>query len=121
MKTDTALWEKEGDEILSKLIDAEKLDLVSYQGIPNGYKDSFDNGVLYAMNLIDEQPTVDAVPVVHGYWKGYRFPKYRGNDDFGEPIFKEYVAYTCSNCRKQNAIRHKYCPMCGAIMDGVME
>lgn len=66
-------------------------------------------------------PTIDAVPVVHGHWKGYRFPKYRGNDDFGEPIFKEYVAYTCSNCRKQNAIRHKYCPMCGAIMDEVTE
>lgn len=48
---------------MSKYIDAEKLDLVSYQGIPDGYKDSFDSGVLYAMNLIDEQPTVDAVPV----------------------------------------------------------
>ena len=49
---------------MSKLIDAEKLDFVSYQGIPDGYKDSFDSGVLYAMNIIDDQPTVDAVPVV---------------------------------------------------------
>ena len=52
-----------GDGILSKLIDAEKLDFVSYQGIPDGYKDSFDSGILYAMNLIDDQPTIDAVPV----------------------------------------------------------
>lgn len=49
---------------MSKLIDTEKLDFVSYQGIPNGYKDSFDSGVLYAMNLIDKQPIIDAVPVV---------------------------------------------------------
>ena len=53
---------------MSKLIDAEKLDFVSYQGIPDGYKDSFDSGILYAMNLIDEQPTIDAVPVKYGYW-----------------------------------------------------
>lgn len=49
---------------MSRLIDTENLDFVSYQGIPDGYKDSFDSGVLYAMNLIDDQPTVDAVPVV---------------------------------------------------------
>lgn len=49
---------------MSKLIDAEKLDFISYQGIPNGYKNSFDSGILYAMNLIDDQPTIDAVPVV---------------------------------------------------------
>ena len=38
---------------MSKLIDAEKLDFISYQGIPNGYKNSFDSGILYAMNLIN--------------------------------------------------------------------
>ena len=49
---------------MARLIDAENLDFVSYQGVPNGYKGSFDSGILYAMNLIDEQPTIDAVPVV---------------------------------------------------------
>lgn len=48
---------------MSKLIDTEKLDFVSYQGIPDGYKDSFDSGVLYAMDLIDKQPAIDAVHV----------------------------------------------------------
>lgn len=48
---------------MSRLIDAENLDFVSYQGVPDGYDDSFDSGVLYAMNLIDEQPTIDAIPV----------------------------------------------------------
>lgn len=52
---------------MSRLIDSEKIDFVSYQGIPNGYKDSFDSGVLYAMNLIYEQPTIYAVPVVRCY------------------------------------------------------
>lgn len=52
---------------MSRYIYAENLDCISYQGVPDGYEDSFDSGVLYAMNLIDEQPTVDAVPVVRCY------------------------------------------------------
>ena len=95
---------------MSRLIDAEKLDLVSYQGIPNGYKDSFDSGVLYAMNLMDDQPTIDAAPVVHGHW-------------IGKPL-AGYSTVKCSACGSafmENNGKWKYCPDCGAKMDEVTE
>ena len=49
---------------MSRYIDSEKFDCVAFKGIPDGYKDTFADGVLYALNRIDEQPTVDAVKVV---------------------------------------------------------
>ena len=65
--------------------------------------------VEYAHNLIDAQPTIDAVPVVHAHW-----------------IDQKYGVYKCSNCRNYldfrgvNAGRGdaNYCPNCGAEMDG---
>lgn len=90
---------------MSKLIDAEKLDFVSYQGIPNGYKDSFDSGVLYAMNLIDEQPIVDATPVVHGHW------------EMKWHIYLHQELPVCSHCKKFVVAMSAYCPLCGTIMD----
>ena len=63
----------------------------------------------------DAQPTIDAVPVVHGRW-------IYGND------FHWYTA-SCSKCgyRRSTDIKAKnwngwvYCPMCGAKMDEVQE
>lgn len=49
---------------MSRYIDSEKIDCVAFKGIPDGYKDTFADGVLYVLNRIDEQPTVDAVKVV---------------------------------------------------------
>ena len=65
--------------------------------------------VEYAHNLIDAQPTIDAVPVVHAHW-----------------IDQQHGVYKCSNCRNYldfrgvNAGRGdaNYCPNCGAEMDG---
>ena len=54
---------------------------------------------------IDEAPTVDAVEVVHAYWKGY-----------------EPGDWHCSHCGEYAADggyeQTKYCPNCGAKMDG---
>ena len=73
----------------------------------------YDNEVT-AKRLIDEQPTIYAVPVVHGRW-----------------ITNKYGETVCSECDK-NALqvltgclvnRHfephksKFCPNCGARMD----
>lgn len=58
--------------------------------------------------IINNQPTVDAVPVVHGKWKY---------------SFKEYLA-TCKNCSYEHYLGTYYqyatnfCPNCGARMDG---
>ena len=47
-----------------RLIDADKLEVISYTDT-EGREDTFDAGVQWLAELIDEQPTVDAVLVVH--------------------------------------------------------
>ena len=51
-------------------------------------------------NTLNEQPTVDAVEVVHGNW-----------------VYYSTTMQECSNCKRHTA-RHKfkYCPYCGATM-----
>ena len=46
----------------------------------------------------------DAEPVKHGYWEWTDDPR---TGDF-----------VCSNCLDHNIVRSRYCPNCGAIMDG---
>ena len=65
----------------------------------------------YFIFTIDRSPTIDAAPVVRGRWVG-KTPETR----------HEYVYplnYKCSNCgflAKYDGWR--YCPNCGAKMDG---
>lgn len=95
-----------------RLIDANALDLEPDQhNAMNGVRFSGRRcGRTVAMvqsalkHMIDNAPTVDAVPVVHGYWIANNI---------------------CSVCRegiKGWAIQsgYKFCPNCGAKMDGVM-
>ena len=93
-----------------RLIDADKLEVISYKDTA-GREDTFDEGVRWMAELIDKQPTVEAVPVVHGKW-----------------IKNELLStgfapvYDCSVCGK--SIEQKYlilpprCEHCGALMDG---
>lgn len=62
----------------------------------------------------------DVAPVRHGRWEGYMHSRYCGCDEAGEPIYRDGVVYYCSNrkCRRKTIIREKYCPNCGAKMDG---
>ena len=58
--------------------------------------------------LIDEQPTVDTVR--HGHWIFRPFP-----DDWIGSL------YICSECRDFCDSRYRFCPSCGAKMDGFEE
>lgn len=82
-----------------RLIDAHEL-----------IKNKFKNPISYAAfcNLVGRQPTVDAVPVVHGRWK---------RDTGG------YGFWICSHCgfvseASAAYLLYRYCPHCGARMDG---
>lgn len=59
----------------------------------------------YIMGLLDDQPTVDAVPVRHGKW----MPREEG------AVYPFWERYTCSACGK-HADDTEYCPHCGARM-----
>lgn len=86
-----------------RLIDADKIQWKSY---PNDYGETNDDYVEKCD--IDNMPTVDAVPVVHGRWKPGRFNLETGN-------YEEQ----CTRCRNFSKEYGKpYCPHCGAMMDG---
>lgn len=82
-----------------RLIDADKLERKEFYGNEYcfDYVDAED---------IDNAPTVDAVPVVHGVWA---------------PVNKidPISGYRCSKCRYIVGFDlTPYCPNCGAKMDG---
>lgn len=101
---------------MSRLIDAEYLlDLIKdiNDGERYGYIDAED---------INNAPTADAVPVRHGHWekvdtRGYLSPG-------GTPTVR------CSNCKDRRTEHlsgveypewRNFCPVCGALMDEVVE
>ena len=58
------------------------------------------------LSLIEDAPTINAVPVRHGYWKG-------------KPI-AGYSDVRCSQCGDvfmENSGNWNYCPNCGAKME----
>lgn len=86
-----------------RLIDADKIQWKSY---PNDYGETNDDYVEKCD--IDNMPTVDAVPVVHGRWGTGRFN-----------LETENYEEQCTRCRNFSKEYGKpYCPHCGAMMDG---
>lgn len=94
-----------------RLIDADKFEAVLICGT-EGHEDTFDDGICYMLNRIDEAPTIDAEPVKHGHWID------RPTGRYGK------MQSWCSVCGEHSGIggivsnRHKpRCPNCGAKMD----
>lgn len=75
----------------------------------------------WSMNTLYDEiqalPAADVAPVVHGRWEGWITPAFYGLDDFGEPIYRDAAFYRCSICSRKSAIKEKFCPSCGAMMD----
>lgn len=95
-----------------KLIDASALmeyihnheyELVSRMGCVD--KGMFTDGIEHGINI---QPAVDATPVVHGQW-------IRRIVDHENPW---YWKEECSICGFAGDADYRYCPHCGALMDG---
>lgn len=60
----------------------------------------------YLADVLEQQPTIDAVPVRHGKWENTR------------PDAPMFGFYYCSLCgRKRTSPQDKYCPNCGARMN----
>jgi len=56
-----------------------------------------------------------------GWWKAFTHSAYHGNDEDGEPIWREVTVYHCNLCNRRTVIKEKYCPSCGAKMEEVKE
>lgn len=79
-------------------------------------------GVNIALEILFNAPTIDAVPVVHGEWIIDEIMFENSNDCTGGSD-KYYVH--CSNCKQNTSYYQgdakRYCPNCGAKMDGETE
>lgn len=97
-----------------RLIDADAMHKFVEDKVAEG-KDGWKNGVpyewAYALTAVDMQPTVEATPVVHGRWK------------YHPSTLTLNGSYTCTACGSiswnHNINKAKYCPFCGAKMDGL--
>lgn len=66
----------------------------------------------YIEEFIDDMPTLDVAPVVHGRWIEYT------KVIIPEPYNKWEQAWKCSECGfDEGFVGDDYCPNCGAIMD----
>lgn len=98
-----------------RLIDANALK-VHINGVSTHWLNDWSTlGVLAA---VDKQPTVDAVPVVHGEWEKYTDDKFMGYGADGRTRYRKVYSYKCSKCWNYTAVKHNYCPNYGARMDG---
>ena len=62
------------------------------------------------IGAIDEAPTADAVPVRHGRWSRHTLGSTGG--------YGTTVMHQCSECESMTISKFRYCPNCGARMDG---
>lgn len=63
--------------------------------------------------MIDYEPATDVAPVVHGHWTLERDP-----DDGNKPVCYHCSVCDSNGCHTSIRIAYKYCPNCGAKMDG---
>ena len=91
--------------------------------ITNGFDDNFKCVSLKTLGeVIDNQPTVDVAPVVHGEWLRHE-PNPRIMEGFhemgiGKVMSINSIYWTCSECGCWGTLSHNYCFKCGAKMDG---
>lgn len=67
--------------------------------------------------IICESPIIDAKPVRHGQWET---KEYTTEDSFDDWIVIHHEE-VCSECGKGQGERSKFCPNCGAKMEGEAE
>ena len=85
-----------------RAIDADRFELISYEGIPDGYSDSFDDGVCWLAEQIDAAPTISLNAWVH-----------LGNDKWRCPMCG-HVVYTEGSWEHPLKLEKFYCEHCGA-------
>lgn len=105
-----------------RLIDADVLrSLMNDRYIEKKLKvpDNLAEGFVQVEKLINEQPTVDAKPVVHGKWEECGWVELDGH---GGLITYPKEGMRCSNCnrafKKVLLWTDNFCPNCGASMEG---
>ena len=80
---------------------SEEIRKYYYKNPPNfSYGEGFDRGLDRAQRAILDAPAADVAPVRHGRWEWFK------------------NGWICDNCDGWNNRATKFCPHCGAKMDG---
>ena len=66
---------------------------------------------------LQEAPTVEAAPVVHAHWERGEFVADPNGHEMNGCL-DGYWCRRCSHCHGGYTCPHRYCPNCGAYMDG---
>ena len=100
-----------------RLIDANKFGmyLADVQLANRGWKDDICKFLDDVMLALDEQPTVDAVEVVHGRWEESHEIKSFRHTNIPVVQCSECKIYFCDIINNHHYMYH-YCPNCGADM-----
>ena len=110
---------------MSRYIEKEKvytaIDLVRNYCIDHGMH--FETTLLeMAMNEVGHIPTADVVEVRHGRWIKHKPDSeyIKGLHQLGiaKGMGENSIYWTCSECEHWGVLHYKYCPNCGARMDG---
>lgn len=93
---------------MARLIDADAL-IAKQASIAKHFAKSDAQKALMGRVMYNTEcaPTVDAVPVAHGRWYEIR--------DYSQAGL---ISFECSECGRLCITLYKYCPYCGAKMDG---
>lgn len=76
------------------------------------YEHLDDNGMIGAMNAIDEMPAADVQFIRHGRWIDiHEYCKMNGYIPSGVAVY-----YWCSECMNEQEKISDFCPCCGADM-----
>lgn len=74
------------------------------------------------IDFIEDAPVVDAVEVVHGEWiknePNTEAMREWHKHGIGKAMSEKSIYWTCSRCGRWGTPSLKYCPNCGAKMDG---
>lgn len=92
---------------MTRLIDAEKLKKHYAWWEDDERRHLFDQ-------IVDAQPTVEAEPVRHGMFIGTEYDGYAD----GYPVYYEWKCSECGCVFEEEEPTYRYCPHCGARMDG---
>lgn len=91
-----------------RLIDADKL-VDKFGGVDGWNMGQFQTDEI--VEIIEEQPTIEAEPVRHGKWIKKFIESAEWNWD--------ELYYECSECTLLSETVSEFCPHCGTKMDGV--
>lgn len=99
-----------------KALEQEPTDAISRQAVFDVIEREQFKGD--AISEIEKLPSVSPQPKM-GRWKAFTHSAYHGNDEDGEPIWREVTVYHCNLCNRRTVIKEKYCPNCGAKMSEI--